>query len=86
MGQLRELEQQEAAVYYQKTVLKAWQEIDDALSGYTAEQQQERELQARTHSAGQAYELARARYDGGMADFLQSRFSGTARATHLQVS
>ncbi len=24
-------------MYYQKTVLKAWQEIDDALSGYTAE-------------------------------------------------
>lgn len=68
--QLRELEQQEAAVNYQRTVLKAWQEIDDALSGYTAEQQQERELQARMHSAGQAYELAQARYDGGMADFL----------------
>ena len=68
--QLRELEQQEAAVNYQKTVLKAWQEIDDALSSFTAEQQQERELQARMHSAGQAYELAQARYDGGMADFL----------------
>lgn len=68
--QLSELEQQEAAVNYQKTVLKAWQEIDDALSGYTAEQQQERELQARMHSAGQAYELAQARYDGGVADFL----------------
>jgi len=68
--QLRELEQQEAAVDYQKTVLKAWQEIDDALSGFTAEQQQERALQARMHSAGQAYELARARYDAGVADFL----------------
>ena len=36
----------------------------------SADTQQERELQARTHSAGQAYELAQARYDGGMADFL----------------
>lgn len=68
--QLRELEQQEAAVNYQRTVLKAWQEIDDALSGYAAELQQERELQARTRSAGQAYTLAQARYDGGLADFL----------------
>ena len=38
--QLRELQQQEAAVNYQKTVLKAWQEIDDALAAYSAEQQQ----------------------------------------------
>ena len=68
--QLRELEQQEAAVNYQKTVLKAWQEIYDALSGYAAEQQQESELQARMRSAGQAYELAEARYDGGITDFL----------------
>jgi len=34
---LRELQQQEAAVAYQQTVLKAWHEIDDALSAYTAE-------------------------------------------------
>jgi hypothetical protein len=45
--QLRELQQQEAAVNYQKTVLKAWQEIDDALSAYRAEQQQAQELKAR---------------------------------------
>lgn len=68
--QLRELEQQEAAVNYQKTVLKAWQEIDDALSGYAAEQQQEHELRTRMRSSGQAYELAKARYDGGITDFL----------------
>ena len=38
--QLRELEQQEAAVAFQRTVLTAWKEIDDALTGYTAERQQ----------------------------------------------
>ncbi len=80
--QLRELEQQEAAVNYQKTVLKAWQEIDDALSSFTAEQQQERELQARAHSAGQAYELVQTRYDGGMADFLSVLDS---RRSYLQA-
>jgi len=67
--QLRELQQQEAAVNYQQTVLKAWQEIDDALSGYTAEQQRLIELQHRMHAAQQAYELAQARYDGGVTDF-----------------
>ena len=35
--ELRELQQQEAAVNYQRTVLRAWHEIDDALSAYRAE-------------------------------------------------
>lgn len=68
--QLRELEQQEAAVRYQQTVLKAWHEIDDAINAYAAEQQQLRELKTRVHSADQAWELAQARYQGGTADFL----------------
>lgn len=68
--QLRELEQQEAAINYQKTVLKAWQEIDDALSAYTAEQQQVAQLQSRLRSTADAYQLARARYDGGIIDFI----------------
>jgi len=68
--QLRELEQQEAAVNFQQTVLKAWQEIDDALSAYTAEQQQVAQLESRVRSARDAYGLAQARYEGGAADFL----------------
>jgi NodT family efflux transporter outer membrane factor (OMF) lipoprotein len=68
--ELRKLQQQEAAVAYQQTVLKAWQEIDEALNGYTAERQQSTELQTRVQSAGEAYGLARARYDGGMVDFV----------------
>ena len=67
--QLRELQQQEAAINYQQTVLKAWQEIDDALSAYGAEQRQARELQTRSDAAGDAYRLAQARYDGGVTDF-----------------
>lgn len=68
--QLRELEQQEAAVAFQKTVLQAWQEIDDALNGYAAEQQQAQQLQIRVAAAQQAYELATARYEGGTVDFI----------------
>jgi len=66
--QLRELEQQEAAVNYQRTVLQAWQEIDDALNSYAAERQQEQELQTRRDSLCQAYELSQARYKGGATD------------------
>lgn len=67
--QLRELQQQEAAINYQHTVLKAWQEIDDALSSYNAEQQQAHELQTRSDAASDAYRLAQARHDGGITDF-----------------
>ncbi|MVW72598.1 efflux transporter outer membrane subunit [Bordetella sp. 15P40C-2] len=67
---LRELQQQEAAVNYQQTVLKAWQEIDDALSAYTADQQALHEQELRVQAAQDAYQLAQARYEGGAADFL----------------
>ena len=59
-----------SAVNYQQTVLKAWQEIDDALSAYVAEQQQVQQLELRVRSAGDAYQLAQARYEGGAADFI----------------
>ena len=68
--QLRELEQQEAAVNYQKTVLKAWQEIDDALNAYAADRLQLQELEIREHASEQAFLLAKASHDGGVIDFL----------------
>jgi NodT family efflux transporter outer membrane factor (OMF) lipoprotein len=67
---LRELQQQEAAVNFQQTVLKAWQEIDDALSRYTADQQEVAELEQRVQAARDAHQLAQARYQGGAVDFL----------------
>jgi NodT family efflux transporter outer membrane factor (OMF) lipoprotein len=67
---LRELAQQEAAVAYQRTVLQAWQEIDDALTGYDAERARNTRLREKAAASGQAYELARARYAGGLTDFL----------------
>jgi outer membrane protein TolC len=68
--QLRELEQQEAAVAYQRTVLAAWKEIDDALTAYTAERQQRTELVGRLQNARQAFDLSQARYEGGAVDFV----------------
>lgn len=67
---LRKLEQQEAAVSYQQTVLKAWQEVDDALTHYGAERQRNQRLQEKLRSSDIAYGMAKARYAGGMTDFL----------------
>lgn len=67
---LRKLQEQEAAVAYQQTVLKAWHEIDDALSSYTAERQRNAQLAAMEVASRDAWELARVRYEHGMTDFL----------------
>lgn len=79
--QLRELEQQEAAVAFQKTVLQAWQEIDDALNGYAAAQQQNQQLRVRVQASEDAYRIAQARNDAGLIDFLAVL---DARRSHLQ--
>lgn len=68
---LRELEQQQAAITYQQTVLKAWYEVDDALSGYSAEGEKYRHLQIKARSSAQSYEWAQTRYRGGLIDFLE---------------
>jgi NodT family efflux transporter outer membrane factor (OMF) lipoprotein len=67
---LRELEQKEAAVGYQQTVLKAWQEIDDALNAFAAERQQNERLAGRQNSARAASDLATARYAGGLTTYV----------------
>lgn len=67
---LRELQQQEAAVAYQQTVLKAWHEIDDALNAYASERQRHLQLAEKERSSRDALELARVRYEHGLTDFL----------------
>ncbi|WP_431106781.1 efflux transporter outer membrane subunit [Variovorax paradoxus] len=66
---LRELQQQEAAVAFQQTVLKAWHEIDSALSAYAAERQRQAELAERERHSRDALTLAHARYANGLTDF-----------------
>ncbi|WP_114238265.1 efflux transporter outer membrane subunit [Dyella sp. C9] len=68
--QLRELQQQEAAVDYHRIVLQAWQEIDDALSGYASYRQATDKLMQRVHSADEAYQLIQVKYDAGTVDML----------------
>jgi NodT family efflux transporter outer membrane factor (OMF) lipoprotein len=67
---LRELQQQEAAVAYQQTVLKAWHEIDDALTAYTAERRRNADLAVKERNSRDALQLARVRYEHGLTDFL----------------
>lgn len=68
--ELRKLEQQEAAIAYQKTVLSAWRELDDALAGYASEQQQNRQLKARYAQQQQALRHAQARARNGLTNQL----------------
>jgi NodT family efflux transporter outer membrane factor (OMF) lipoprotein len=66
---LRELQQQEAAVAFQQTVLKAWHEIDSALNAYAAERQRHAELVERERNSRDALTLAHARYANGLTEF-----------------
>lgn len=80
--EIRKLEQQQAAVAYQQTVLRAWHEIENALSGYSAEQQRNRELAAALAASREAYEIARVRYNHGLINYLAEL---DARRTLLQT-
>jgi len=68
--ELRKLEEQEAAINFQKTVLEAWHEMDDALSAYAAARQRQQALAAREASARATLELAATRARRGMSDQL----------------
>lgn len=68
--ELRRLQEQEAAVAYQRTVLDAWHEIDAALANYGAERRRHEALQRKLEASEVADMLARAGYDNGLTDFL----------------
>jgi NodT family efflux transporter outer membrane factor (OMF) lipoprotein len=68
--QLREALQQEAAVNFQKTVLQAWHDVDNALTAYKAEQTRRDELIHAVAENQRALVLAQSRYQQGVADFL----------------
>jgi NodT family efflux transporter outer membrane factor (OMF) lipoprotein len=67
---LRESQQREAAIIFQKTVLQAWKEVDDAITAYR-EAQLRRGHVARSVTENQAaLQAARQRYQEGAIDFL----------------
>jgi NodT family efflux transporter outer membrane factor (OMF) lipoprotein len=68
--QLREAQEAEAAVNYQKTVLQAWHDVDNALTAYQTEQARRDQLVLAVAQNERALGLAQSRYQEGVADFL----------------
>jgi len=67
---MRTAQQQEAAINYHATVLKAWHDVVNALVAYRTERERHARLQAQAGHAKAALELARARYQDGVAQFI----------------
>nr|WP_232916207.1 efflux transporter outer membrane subunit [Pseudomonas viridiflava] len=70
MLRLREAQEQETALAYQQTVLRAWQEIDDSMSLYNASQLQQRKLDEAVRQNRIALDTAKRQYTEGVVDFL----------------
>jgi NodT family efflux transporter outer membrane factor (OMF) lipoprotein len=69
--EFREAQQQEAALQYQRVVLNALHEVDNALTAFAAEQRRRDGLQRAVVQNRRALELAQSRYSQGVADYLQ---------------
>lgn len=69
--ELRETQQQEAAVTYQRTVLGALHDVDNALTAYDTEQRARLHLEQAVAENRRALDLSRQRYEQGVSDFLQ---------------
>jgi len=67
---LRESQQREAAIFFQKTVLRAWKEVDDALTAYREAQRQRADIARSVTENQAALQAARQRYSEGAIDFL----------------
>jgi NodT family efflux transporter outer membrane factor (OMF) lipoprotein len=68
--ELREAQQQEAAIAYRKTVLQAWHDVVNALVAHRLEQSRRLRLRSQAEHSRAALGLARTRYNDGVADFL----------------
>lgn len=70
MLNLREAQQQEAALAYQQTVLRAWHEIDDQLTRYNASQLRRDSLAEAVRQNQIALATAQQQYVEGVVDFV----------------
>lgn len=68
--ELRESRQKEAGITYQRTVLAAWHEVDNALSGYQADQRRHESLERAVTASQKALVSAQQQYVAGSVDFL----------------
>jgi len=69
--ELRNEQAMEAAVNYQKTVLQAFHDVDNALLAYRADQLRRDRLAAQAGQSRRALGLATDRYRNGLSDFLE---------------
>ena len=69
--ELRRAQQQEAALNYQRTVLQAFHDVDNALLAYRAEQLRRDRLAAQAAQSRLALGLAQSRFRQGVSDFLE---------------
>jgi NodT family efflux transporter outer membrane factor (OMF) lipoprotein len=67
---LRESRQREAAIFFQKTVLGAWKEVDDAITAYREAQRRRADVDRSVTENRAALQTARQRYSEGAIDFL----------------
>lgn len=83
---LTEARHQLAAIAYQRIVLRAWHEVDDALGGYTIQRRRETLLQRALAQSQAALVAAQRAYQRGAADFttvLVAQRSVLARQSEL---
>jgi NodT family efflux transporter outer membrane factor (OMF) lipoprotein len=66
---LQNVRAQESALAYQRTVLNALHEVENALAAYGADQQRRALLEAAVAQNAVALDLSRQRYEGGVANF-----------------
>jgi len=67
---LSEARQREAAIFFQETVLRAWKEVDDALTDYREAQRRRIEIARSVAESQIALQAARQRYSEGATNFL----------------
>ncbi|MDT7951627.1 MAG: efflux transporter outer membrane subunit [Acetobacteraceae bacterium] len=80
--ELRKEAAKEAAVAYQRTVLQAFHEVDNALIAYRTDQLRRERLAAQASQSRRALGFATERYRSGLSDFLEVL---TAQRTLLQA-
>jgi NodT family efflux transporter outer membrane factor (OMF) lipoprotein len=79
--ELRKVEQQQAAIAYQQTVLQAWHDIANGLVAYGSEQERLRRLTRAAQDSDSALAIAAERYRSGIDPYLNVL---TAQRTLLQ--
>jgi NodT family efflux transporter outer membrane factor (OMF) lipoprotein len=79
--ELRESRQREAAILFQRAVLRAWKEVDDALTAYREAQRRRADVARSVTENQAALQAARQRYSEGAINFLNVT---TAQAQLLQ--